>query len=156
MMFFVSDTSTKKYHYKENTTISHFVDIHSQFKDRNCLLAALLEMGWTIDQLEVHNSPQYLYGYKGDRRNDIANIIIRKNNVGIASNDIGFRLEIDGTYTAIISEYDRSKYSDDWLNKLKQSYSVQVTLKQAKLKGMTVKKSVKADGTIAIVLMKGT
>lgn len=135
--------------------MSHFTNIQLQFKDRNCLVEALVEMGWSLDKIELHNSPSNLYGWHGDVRQDCANIIIRRKYVGRDSNDIGFRLEPDGTYTAIISEFDsRTNYGSTWVNRLKQTYGVKVAKKQARLKGFSVQETKKSDGTVTLVLMK--
>lgn len=134
--------------------MSFFVYGETQFKDKECLLEALLESGWTLDQIEIHAEAQRLHGYQGDQRSDVANIIIRRKNVGCASNDIGF-LETPEGYVAIISEYDRgTKYGDKWMGILKQNYAVKATEREARKKGMTVKKTKKEDGTIKLVLMK--
>jgi len=135
--------------------MSHFCGIQLLIKDSACLLEALIEMGWKLEQIEIHEPATNLYGFEGDKRKDVANIIIRRRFVGSASNDIGFFKESDGNYTAIISEYDRSnRYGDTWLNKLKQQYGIKVVERQAKLKGMSVKKSTKEDGTIQLILQK--
>jgi hypothetical protein len=139
----------------EGKAISHYSDINLLIKDRQCLLEALLQMGWALKQIEIHDVATHLYGFEGDKRSDLANIIIRRQHVGFQSNDIGFRLEADGTYTAIISEYDQLTYDTTWLNTLKQNYGVVVTETQARRRGMTVKKTKKEDGTIQLVLLKG-
>ncbi|HEY9872686.1 MAG TPA: hypothetical protein V6D12_04590 [Candidatus Obscuribacterales bacterium] len=36
-------------------------------------------------------------------------MISRRNYISISSNDIGFKQQQDGTFEAIISEYDRAK-----------------------------------------------
>ena len=87
--------------------MSEFVECKTKFKDKKALVEALIAMGWTANQIEVNEVAQNLYGYQGDKRNQKANIIIRRKNVGGASNDIGFVKKPDGTYEAIISEYDR-------------------------------------------------
>jgi hypothetical protein len=71
---------------------------------------ALVRAGWKENQIEVHDEAQHLVGYQGDQRKDKANVIIRRKYVGGASNDLGFVLQEDGTYKAIVSEYDRSKH----------------------------------------------
>jgi Protein of unknown function (DUF1257) len=97
--------------------------------------AALRELGFVV---EVHAVPQPLYGYKGDRRPEKAHVIIRREHVGSAANDIGFLFGPDapptpivtdiiatrfgkykGNATAIISEFDQSQgYNADWLKKV--------------------------------------
>ena len=76
--------------------------------------------------VEVHETATNLYGYHGDVRQDSAEIIIRRKNIGSSSNDIGFKQEADGTWNAIISEYDSRRYNQDWLNKLTQGYTKEV------------------------------
>lgn len=103
-------------------------------RDEKLLCAALAEMGFTF---ECHAEAQNLHGYVGDTRQQKANIIIRRHHTGIgASNDVGFLKTADGTYQAIISDYDRgAKFNDTWLGKLSQEYGVQRTLSVAKNKG---------------------
>jgi hypothetical protein len=66
-----------------------------------------------------HGSPVQLEGYTGDRRTQTAEIIIPRKQVGAASNDIGFKQQADGTFTAIISDYDSRTYNADWLKTVK-------------------------------------
>lgn len=115
------------------------------YKDKKCLLAALAELGFTADKVEDHAEAQHLYGYQGDKRSQKAHIIIRREHVGGASNDIGFAKQADGTYEAIISQYDQGRYNKAWNNKLTQHYNVNVTIKKAKAKGLEFRKIVKGD-----------
>lgn len=139
--------------------MSHFTDIQLQFKNKNILLEALVEMGWRMECIEVHDTPANLYGYQGDMRQDTANIIIRRKNVGAMSNDIGFRLNPDGTYTAIISEYDqghrgKGRYGTEWLGRLKQTYGAKEAERTLKLKGIPYTKSKLDNGTIRLIAIK--
>jgi hypothetical protein len=70
--------------------------------------------------VEVHDTPQNLYGYQGDSRTDTAHVIVRRKYVGESSNDIGFLRNSEGVYEANISEFDRYnlKYDEEWLGKL--------------------------------------
>lgn len=86
--------------------MSRYSITQTQYKDKECLLKALCDIGYTMEQIEVHSEPQPLYGYKGDKRKEKANIIIRRKNVGVGSNDVGYVLQPDGTYGAIISDFD--------------------------------------------------
>jgi hypothetical protein len=93
---------------------------------------------WSQDQIEVHSVPNNLIGYHSDVRSDRANIIIRRRYIGGSSNDIGFLKTEDGTYTAIISEYDSSKYNKQWLNRLKQNYAYHTIKEQQENRGRMV------------------
>ncbi len=91
----------------------------------------------------------------GDLRTQSANIIIRKKNVGSASNDIGFLKKADGTYELIISQYDRhGRAGKKLLEELTQVYAKHKVIKQAKRMGYTVKsQSVDEDGKMKIKIM---
>ena len=55
----------------------------------------------------MHPTPVALFGYHNDQRAEKAEVVIRRNNTGIgSSNDIGFAKQPDGSYKAIVSEYD--------------------------------------------------
>lgn len=90
---------------------------------------------------EEHEVAQNLYGYGGDKRQQKANIIVRRKYVGSAANDVGFLRRDDGSYELIISEYDRSgtkKQALDFTQKIKQIYAVSKIKKKAKSLGYTV------------------
>ena len=76
-----------------------------RFKDRDCLVAALGELGYGPETIE-EGAGLHLFGYAGDRRPEIAELVIRRRHVGGASNDLGFRRGEDGTYVPIVSDYD--------------------------------------------------
>ena len=125
--------------------MSMYCNIKTQFKNRTALIAALMETGnWIAKQIEVHDEPQHLYGYQGDRREQTAHVIIRREHVGRASNDIGFARQPDGTYAAVISEYDggrdTSKYGPRWQRALKESYGYHVIKAQQEKRGRRVER----------------
>lgn len=96
--------------------------VATQFTDQDTLVAALREMGYT--HVEIHETPQQLYGYDGKiRSGSLANVVVRRQYVGPASNDLGFVRGQDGTYKAIISQYDSTRHNAEWLGKLKQHYA---------------------------------
>lgn len=127
--------------------MSMYCKIETQFRNPEALLCALIETGkWTAEQIEIHNEPQTLYGYRGDARQERANIIIRRKDVGMSSNDLGFIKNEDNTYTAIISEFDKTKYSEHWTNKLKQNYAFQAIRLQQEKRGRQVSRTKLPDG----------
>lgn len=118
-------------------------------------MKALADMGFK--EVEVHEMAQPLYGFQGDIRSQTAEIIIRRNYVGGASNDIGFQRQQDGMFEAIISEYDRRKYSQPWLNQVMQRYGYHALIATAPAQGFTVEaEEVLADGTIRVVVGRWT
>lgn len=95
-------------------------------------------------QPQVSTKPEHLEGYHGDQRQQTAEIIIPRRQVGGASNDVGFKKNADGTYTAIISDYDRnSNFGVKKQAELKRIYVEKMSIKQAKANGLkfTGKKS---------------
>lgn len=117
--------------------MSHYTRVKSKIKDKEALIAALKDMGFT-NKLQVHDKAVQLEGYQGDKRKETAEIVIPRQHVGGAANDIGFKQQNDGTWGAIISEYDRRNlnadrksqyakgckgYSATWLKRLTQRYA---------------------------------
>lgn len=106
----------------------------TELRDANHLCAALEALGL---KHEVHAEPQTLYDYQGHKRPQKAEIIIRRGDTGLgASNDVGFARQADGTYQAIISEYDEGcKFNQQWLGQLKQEYKISRRMEVGKSRG---------------------
>lgn len=124
--------------------MSHFRSCEVEFKDLEMLVEALNELGFKV--VEHHKEAQPLVGYQGDTREVKAHVIIRRQYVGSLSNDIGFELK-DGKAIAHISDYDLTKYGDDWLKVVKGRYAVKKVVKEAKRKGYQVRKVKTSSGT---------
>lgn len=141
--------------------MSEYTETTCKIKDTAALVDALVEMGFAREQIEVCETPKALYGYQGDRREQLANVIIRRNHVGSASNDIGFRKKSDGTYEAIVSDYDTHSgglhakatggYNQKWLNQLTQNYSEKLLTREHLKKGHRVQKIKKGNKVILSV-----
>ena len=106
----------------------------SQYNDRDCLVAALNEVGYT--DVEVYDESVSLYGYRGDVRPEKANVIVRRKHISTAANDLGFVRESDGTYSAIVSDYDSHKHGVEWMKGLKRAYTEKRTIKHAAKNGL--------------------
>lgn len=119
--------------------MSEYHELKTEYKDPEALVEALGEMGYTT--VEVHESPVQLIDYCGrptkyiDKNGDKANIIVRRKFVGGSANDLGFAKKADGSYSAIISEFDSGKHNAGWLNKLKAVYTEKTAIKHGKSKG---------------------
>src|SRR5208283_40076 len=97
------------------------------------LVAALAGLGY---KPEIHVDGAALVGYEGRERPERAHVIIRRVQIGDASNDIGFVRKPDGTFGAVLSEYDRGiGFDEKWLGRVHQAYKEQQTLADAKAKG---------------------
>jgi Protein of unknown function (DUF1257) len=108
--------------------VSHFSTVRSKISRKQNLISALekIDGGRWKGCVEVYEEAANLYGYRGDKRAQKSEIIIRRKHIGSSSNDIGFTRQEDGTYSAIISEYDSSTYNKRWLDSLCQTYSSEV------------------------------
>lgn len=133
--------------------MSHFTRVRTQLRDPRLLVEALGAVGYR--QVEVHATPQTLYGYQGDPRAERAEVVVRREHIGRASNDIGFARRADGSYEAIISSYDRGRHSEAWLAELAQAYGRVATLRYAETHGFEVATDqLEADGTRRLTLRR--
>lgn len=106
-------------------------------------------MGYVFEEHEI---PTNLYGYMGDKREQVAHIIVRRKYIGSASNDIGLYKRSDGKYELIISEYDKGiSQGKAFMQQFKQKYVVNTAKKMLKKKGYKLKKhTVEVDGTVEL------
>lgn len=133
--------------------MSHFTGIKTQIKNVDALVKALADLNFK--NIEVHETARHLYGYQGDVRPEMAEVIIRRKYVGWYSNDIGFQRQENGQFQAIISEYDRHKYSHQWLGRLMQRYGYYTLMETAQQEGFTIEEDkVLEDGTVKVVVAK--
>jgi hypothetical protein len=102
------------------------------------------------------DNPVTLIGYDGKPRmlhgREVrAEIVVRREHLWHAANDIGFARQADGTYLAYISEYDR-EVQPDWHTKLLQAHGVHVARDQLQKPGcLNVEQTRQADGTVVVV-----
>ncbi|MFB2973839.1 DUF1257 domain-containing protein [Aerosakkonema sp. BLCC-F183] len=135
--------------------MSHFTAIKTELRDVNALVMALEDLGFK-DKVEVYAEAQRLYGFQGDLREETAEVVIRRQHLGAASNDIGFKKQDDGTYEAVISSFDRAyKYSQQWLNKLTQRYGYHMLMATVPEQGFTIEEEeTLEDGTIRVLVAR--
>jgi hypothetical protein len=133
--------------------MSHYSEVQIELADEGCLVAALTRLGFE-GKVEVHKEAQALYGYQGDVRAQKAHLIIRRQHVGPAANDLGFERQADGKFRVWVSEFDQRKngYNDAWLGKLKQAYGVEKARVEAKKRGYRVSEQKMDDGRVRLVL----
>jgi Protein of unknown function (DUF1257) len=126
--------------------------LQTEYNDEECLVAALKEAGYA--NIEIHVEAQPLIGYHGDTRAEKAHIIIRRQHVGNASNDIGFVKGENGKYTAIISDFDKGKHNEKWLTGLKKAYVEKRIAKESKKRGLVLKSRKIVNGKLEIRYLK--
>ena len=133
--------------------MSHYTAIETQFASADHLAAALRDMGFA--EVEIHAEAQPLVGWLGDRRETLANVIVRKKFVGPASNDIGFLQTASGYFEARISDFDGFRFGPAWMRALTQRYAYHVTREMlAEQQIDTVQESREQDGTIRLTLRR--
>lgn len=126
--------------------MSAYKKIECEIVDKKFLLDALESLGF---EPICHTEPVHLTGYKGDTREEVASIIIPKEQVNHftgASNDIGFLWDAENKkYEMIVSEYDQAHKMHD---RIIQAY-VKVVLEQALAKnGFKIKVNIEQDALL--------
>lgn len=133
--------------------MSRYCLIRTKFTNPKALIEALAETGqWPIDNIEHNTVAQSLFGYHGKERQEKANIIIRRRFVGKLSNDIGFVLGKEGSYEAIISEYDSCKYGDQFIKELKGNYAFHTIKNEMESRGRNVSRERCPNGRQRIIV----
>jgi hypothetical protein len=132
--------------------MSKYATLETQYKDRECLVQALADMGYNT--VEIHDEAQNLIGYHNDLRPEKANVIVRRKYVGHAANDIGFVKGENGNYRAIISEFDSGKHNTKWLDGLKKNYTERVVTKEAKKQGLKFHSRTIVNGKTVVKYLK--
>lgn len=133
--------------------MSAYTTLQLSINDGDCLKEALTQLGYVFEE---HQVAQQLEGYEGKMREQLANIIIRRANIGAASNDVGFLKAADGHYDLVISDFDRHqrRTKENLIEKLQQQYGTIKFRKQVKRMGYTIaSQKVDAKGRIKIKVM---
>jgi len=120
--------------------MSQYTEQKTQITDAEILKDCLKEKGY--ETVEQHATPQPLVDFCGkqtkylDPTGDKAELIIRRKFVGGAANDIGFKKGADGTFGAVISQFDKHKHNAAWMADLKKRYARKKIMKSAKQAGL--------------------
>lgn len=130
--------------------MSHYTELETEFKDKDCLVKALQDMGYHPEVGEQLS----LYGYQGDVRPQKASIVIRRKEVGSASNDIGFVYDKSTkSYRQIISEFDTGQKRMR-LSQLKKAYAPHVVKKLARVNRFRIVRRKEKDGEVRLLLRR--
>ena len=112
--------------------MSAYITLATPMIDQECLVAALVDLGFARKEIEVHAEAVPLVGYRGRARQQLAHVVIRRARVGSGSNDIGFE-RTDTGFRAHISNYDPPRYGGSWFSKLQARYAEHDRVKQERL-----------------------
>jgi hypothetical protein len=128
--------------------LSHYSEVKTTFKDEKALLAALIDCGFTKEEIEVHKKPDLLAVSSAK-----AHIIVRKEKIhangkfGHAYTDLGFE-KVDGTYKAHIDDYT---FRQQWQNRLQQRYDYRLQTERARILGYQLTEKLRPDGSIQVI-----
>src|SRR5262245_6955541 len=70
-----------------NILMAHVTTLRTQITDIKALCAALTDLGF--NDVEVHDQAENLHGFRGDQRQQTAEVIVRRKHLGWLSNDLG-------------------------------------------------------------------
>jgi hypothetical protein len=84
--------------------MSEYLTMKLDIEDKEDIVAALEKIGIPF---ETHDTAVNLHGYQGDTRKQTAEIVIRRQHIGGASNDLGFKWNGETKkWEMIVSDYD--------------------------------------------------
>ena len=123
--------------------MSAYKTIECDIKDKDTLIEALKLLGFTPI---ISETPINLTGYRGDSRDEKAEIIIPKDQINFftgASNDIGFLWnDSESKYNFICSEYDKKLKMD---NRIIQAYTKVAIEKALAKNGFKIKVNIEDE-----------
>ena len=133
--------------------MSAYATVQTQFRDQQALVQALGEIGYA--EVEVHAEAQALYGYHGDVRPEKAHVIVRRQHVGQAANDVGFVRGQDGTFQAIVSAYAGLRpFTAEKQKQLRQRYACCALKVEAAKNGWKVAETKLDDGRVKLTVRR--
>lgn len=128
--------------------MSHYVTVELKMQgEPEAIVRALCEMEsrahgrcFRRDEIEVHAERQPVRGFEDSVRPQHAHIIIRRQHVGGASNDLGLERKADGSWTMHVSDFDRGlqndrHYGEAWQKRLLSKWAVQKVGLEAERRG---------------------
>jgi hypothetical protein len=123
----------------------------AEFKDKALLLAALKAMGFCPVENAVMSD--YWGEYKGKAPN--ADIVIPKSQLKNSYDDIGFRRDANGNYSAVIGDMDSSRgFNSSWLDLIKGNYLEAGVIRQAKAIGLIPVSRKVNNGKVTLVYQR--
>ena len=133
--------------------MSHYTVLTTRISDPHYLAEAIAEMGY--EEVEVYDQAQPLIDYCGEETKQEAEVIVRRRHLGLFSNDIGFHRQYNGTMNAIISDYDRNKHNQGWMQELTRRYAYQAARGKLEAQGFDLTHEQRDEqGRIHLVLRR--
>jgi len=132
--------------------MSKYMRVEVNFKDEDTLRQALRDVCQGRGIQFEQGQGLGLYGFRGKARPETADYVIRRNFVGRAANDLGFARKADGTFEAVISQFDSRTEGMKILNEIRQRYTRLQVEKLARARGMRVEEVKDTSGAIRLKL----
>lgn len=133
--------------------MSHYTKVRTQIRDAEALKRAIEDMGYPCEEAD-YDKDLPLYGYQGDKREQTADIVIRRESISPSSNDIGFKKDDEGNYEIIISEYD-ARIKPRFVQEVTQRYAYNVIVDTAEEQGFSVTiEETTEDGSLRVVVQR--
>lgn len=136
--------------------MSKYMRVETVFKDEDTLRQALTDVCQGRGIQFERGQALTLYGFRGKARAETGEYVIRRNFVGRAANDLGFARKADGTFEAVISQFDSRTEGMKILNEVRQRYTHLQVEKLARARGMRVEEVKDPSGTIRLKLYPAT
>jgi len=130
--------------------MSKYKRVETDIKSQGLLVKALQDLKIAFEQGEALP----LYGYRGDRRRETAEVVIRRHNIDMSANDLGFHRREDGGFEAIISQYDSETRGQEMLNQVRQRYAYHAVCQQARARGYNVVEQKAEGGAVRLQLVR--
>lgn len=130
--------------------MSNYRKLKTQYTSRVHLRAALQATGVIFEEVRPGQTESTLYGYENDERSETATFVVRRDQIGRLSNDIGWHW--DGSqFVEIVSEWDHhvSKCSEI-RQTVRREYAYAATVSQAQAKGYRTERIDLPTGVIQI------
>ncbi len=117
--------------------MSKYGQTTTEIREEKYLVEALKEMGYEV---EVRPEGVHLNSYYSEQEANVANIVIRRDQLRGAYGDVGFVRQPDGQLAMIKDELDEYRgYGARWLGRVQQLYKEKQTLAMARAKGYILK-----------------
>ena len=122
-----------------------------EFKDKELLTAALKAMGY-VPTCDAQLS-DFWNEYRG--KAPTVDLLIPKSQLARTYDDIGFKRNADGSYSAVIGDMDRRKgFDNNWLAQLKANYTEAGVIRQAKKIGLIPISRKLVNGKVTLIYQR--
>ena len=129
--------------------MSKYRKMATRFSSRADLRQALKAAGVQFEECRP-GQENHLVGYQGDKRPETATFIVRRDQIGHASNDLGYHWNGRG-FEEVVSDFDsRQEACTQIRQAVKREYAVVTATAAAKAKGFQVKRLDQADGSVQL------